>query len=152
MTAGTGGSSAREETGRSGTLVAMNASAETVIGRGLLIYDGDCGFCTRTAVWLRRRLGPGYQIQPSQRLPNLAELGLDKRKVHEAAYWIDPDGRKHRGHRAILRAVRASGGLLGPLARLALIWPVDPMAAWIYGVVARNRHRLPGGTDHCVVP
>jgi len=127
----------------------MATQAHTDIGEGLLIYDGDCGFCTRTAAWLRRRLPQGYRIQPSQRLASFEELGLDKMKVHEAAYWIDPDGRKHRGHRAIIRAVESSGGMLGPLSQAAKVWPLDPLASWMYGVVARNRHRFPGATDHC---
>jgi predicted DCC family thiol-disulfide oxidoreductase YuxK len=127
-------------------------STGTDIGRGLLIYDGDCGFCTRTAAWLRRRLPAGYEIQASQRLPDLEALGLDKRKVHEAAYWIDPGGRRHRGHRAVLRAVEESGGVLGSLAPLASVWPLDLLASWVYGAVARNRHRFPGGADSCLVP
>ena len=127
----------------------MATQARTHIGRGLLIYDEDCGFCTRTAAWLRRRLPKGYEIRPSQRLTNLEELGLDRMKVHEAAYWIEPDGRRHRGHRAIIRAVESSGGVLGPLTKAAKVWPLDPLASWVYGVIARNRHRLPGATDHC---
>jgi predicted DCC family thiol-disulfide oxidoreductase YuxK len=127
----------------------MTTTIRTDLGRGLLIYDGDCGFCERTARWLRKRLPEGYEIQPSQRLPNLEGLGLDKEKVHEAAYWIDPDGTKHRGHRAIMRAVESSGGMMAPLARATKGWPLDPLASWVYGVVARNRHRFPGASDHC---
>src|SRR5687768_17462072 len=106
----------------------MATIERTEIGRGLLIYDGDCGFCTRSAEWLRGRLPGGYRIAASQRVPNLEELGLDKRKVHEAAYWIDPDGTQHRGHRAILRAVELSGGALGSMSKTAKVWPIDPLA------------------------
>jgi predicted DCC family thiol-disulfide oxidoreductase YuxK len=127
----------------------MATQAPTNVGRGLLIYDGDCGFCTRTAAWLRRRLPKGFEIQPSRRLYNLEELGLDRMKVHEAAYWVDPDGRKHRGHRAIIRAIESSGGVLGPISKIAKVWPIDLLASRIYGVIARNRHRFPGATDHC---
>lgn len=119
------------------------------MGQGLLIYDGDCGFCTRTAAWLRRRLPKGYEVQASQRLADLEELGLDRRRVHEAAYWIDPDGRRHRGHRAIIRALESSRGVLGLLSKAAGAWPLDSLASWVYAVVARNRHRFPGATDHC---
>jgi predicted DCC family thiol-disulfide oxidoreductase YuxK len=52
----------------------------------------------------------------------------------------------------VLRAVEESGGVLGSLARLASVWPLDPLASWVYGVVARNRHRFPGGADSCLVP
>lgn len=80
---------------------------------------------------------------------DLEAFGLSRREVHEAAYWIDPGGRKHRGHRAIIRAVESSRGALGSLSKVAKVWPIDPLASWVYGVVARNRHRLPGATDHC---
>lgn len=119
------------------------------VGSGLLIYDGDCGFCTRTAAWLRRRLPPGYSVEASQRVSDLEAFGLSRREVHEAAYWIDPGGRKLRGHRAIIRAVESSRGALGSLSKAAKVWPIDPLASWVYEVVARNRHRLPGATDHC---
>ena len=127
----------------------MVSRAGTRIDRGLLIYDGECGFCSRTAAWLRRRMPEGFEIQPSQRIEHLDELGLDRVEVHEAAYWIDPDGRKHRGHLAIIRALEASGGVLGFVSRTGKVWPVEPLASWLYDVVARNRHRLPGASDHC---
>lgn len=129
----------------------MATREHTVVGEGLLIYDGDCGFCTRTASWLRRRLPQRYRIEASQKLPNLEELGLDRKKVHEAAYWIDPDGTTHRGHRAILRAVTKSRGALGSMAGIMKVWPFDPIAAGVYSLVARHRHLLPGGTDACEI-
>jgi predicted DCC family thiol-disulfide oxidoreductase YuxK len=127
----------------------MATRERAAVGKGLLIYDGDCGFCTRTAAWLRRRLPSGFQVEASQNMPNLEELGLDRKQVHEAAYWIDPDGTAHRGHRAILRAVTASRGAFGSMAGIMKVWPFDPIAAGVYSVIARHRHLLSGRTDHC---
>jgi predicted DCC family thiol-disulfide oxidoreductase YuxK len=121
---------------------------ETRIGKGLLIYDGDCGLCSRTAAWLKRRLPAGYEVQPSQRL-ELEAFDLTRPEVHEHAYWIDPDRTQHRGHRAIARALEASGGTLGFLAPAMRVWPISPLAAWIYHLVARNRHHFPGASDRC---
>jgi predicted DCC family thiol-disulfide oxidoreductase YuxK len=39
--------------------------------------------------------------------------------------------------------------LLGRLIDLA---PVRPVAAWVYGLVARYRYHLPGGTNACRLP
>ncbi len=125
------------------------ALLRTDVGRGMLIYDGDCGFCSRTAAWLRRRLPRGYEIRASQRIENLGAFKLSRREVHEAAFWIDPDGRRHRAHLAIVRALESSGGFLGSFARLGRVWPFEPIAEWLYFVIARNRHRLPGAADHC---
>ena len=125
------------------------ASIRTDIGRGLLIYDGDCGLCSRTAAWIRRRLRRGYEVMASQRIPDLDRFGLTRREVHEAAYWIDPDGTRHGAHRAIVRALEESGGVLGFVAKIGRIWPVEPVAQWLYFLIARNRHRFPGAADHC---
>ena len=123
----------------------------TSIGRGLLIYDGDCGFCSRTAAWIRRRLPRGYEVQASQRIEHLDAFRLSRRAVHEAAYWIDPDGRQHRAHLAIVRALEESGGILGFLATLGRVWPFELVAERLYFLIARNRHLFPGASDHCRV-
>ena len=121
----------------------------TSIGRGLLISDGDCGLCSRTAAWIRHRLPRGYEVRASQGIADLDAFRLSRQEVHEAAYWIDPDGRQHRAHLAIVRALESSGGALGFVARLARVWPFEPLAGWLYFLIARNRHRFPGGADHC---
>ncbi len=127
-------------------------AGERTIKRGLLIYDGDCGLCSRTAAWIRTRLGPGYEITASQRIKNLeVRFGLTRREVHEAAYWIDPDGTAHRAHRAIVRALEESGGILGFVAKIGRIWPFEPVAQWLYFLIARNRHRFPGASDRCLL-
>jgi predicted DCC family thiol-disulfide oxidoreductase YuxK len=30
--------------------------------------------------------------------------------------------------------------------------PVSPIAARVYRTVAKNRHKMPGGTDSCALP
>jgi predicted DCC family thiol-disulfide oxidoreductase YuxK len=115
-----------------------------------LIYDADCGFCTRAATWLAAR--GTVAIRPWQSFANLGELGLDEQLVTEAAYWVE-DGRPvGRGAAAIGRASIARGGLAGPVGRLILSRPVAPLAAWVYALVARYRFALPGGTQACRLP
>ena len=110
-----------------------------------LLYDADCGFCTRVASWLGRRGVPG--VRPMQAV-DLAALGVDAvRATREIPALLGP-GNVVYGAPAIGEALRygpwwlrAAGWLIrGPLA-----WP----AARVYGVVARYRHRLPGGTGEC---
>ena len=43
---------------RGGTLDAMSEA--------LIIYDGDCGFCSASARWLRRHVQPRAQLVPWQ--------------------------------------------------------------------------------------
>jgi predicted DCC family thiol-disulfide oxidoreductase YuxK len=114
---------------------------------GLLIYDGDCGFCRRCLDW-GRRLGVEADAVAWQEL-DLAAHGLTERDAVEAA-WFLAGRRRWRGHEAVARAlrtsrhaaVRAAGVAVG--SRLA-----RPVAGPVYAWVARHRHRLPGGTPVC---
>lgn len=114
---------------------------------GLLIYDGDCGFCRRSLGW-GHRLGVEVDAIAWQEL-DLAAHGLTEQETAEAAWFVD-GRRRWRGHEAIARALRTSrhatvrtlGVLIG--SRVA-----RPVVAPAYGWVARHRHRLPGGTPVC---
>lgn len=116
----------------------------------MLIFDGDCGFCTSSARWVERRAPDGTDVVPFQRIDDLGRYGLTRRDVETAAYWIDGDGAK-RGHRAMAAALRAIGGRWGALGRAIDLPPLRPLAAGAYHLVARFRHRLPGGTPACRV-
>lgn len=118
----------------------------------MLVYDGDCGFCTASARWIARKWPTGRaRIAAWQELgpAGTGALGLGPEQVRDAAWWVDPGGRTHGGHRAVGRALEAAGGGWGLLGRLLLLRPLDPVAAWAYGAVARHRHRLPGATPAC---
>ncbi|MFV0523783.1 MAG: thiol-disulfide oxidoreductase DCC family protein [Acidimicrobiales bacterium] len=113
----------------------------------VLVFDGDCGFCTRVALWARRRLPPGTVVAPWQTL-DLRELDLDRTQVESAAYWVD-GSRRWRGHRAIARAARAMGGPWAVAGTVISVPPFSWLARVGYRLVARFRHRLPGGTAAC---
>ena len=115
-----------------------------------LIYDADCGFCTRTANWLAARAT--VALRPWQAITDLGGLGLDERLVTEAAYWVEDERPVARGAAAIGRALIARGGAAKPLGLIIVSRPVAPLAARVYALVARNRFALPGGTDACRVP
>ncbi len=113
----------------------------------LLIYDGDCGFCTAAADWFRTRLEPGSSIDvlPWQAL-DLDSYDLTIDKVTSAAYWRGPSGDFERGHRAVGGALCALGGGWRLVGRSISIPPISWVAALCYRIVAANRHRLPGAT------
>jgi len=119
----------------------------------VLVYDGDCGFCTRSATWVRRRL-PAHAdvaVAPWQEL-DLPALRLSSSDVAEAAWWVDETGARHRGHLAMAAALRAIGGRWALLGRVLTLPLVSPLAALAYRLVARYRYRLPGSTAACKVP
>ena len=112
-----------------------------------LVFDGDCAFCTSSARWLARRLPPGVEVRPWQRL-DLDELGLTEEQVTTAAWWVD-GARREGAHLAVGRSLQAAGGVWRPLGWLCRVLPTRWLAAALYRVVAGNRHRLPGGTPAC---
>ena len=118
----------------------------------LLVFDGDCGFCTRSARWIQRRLPDGVRVESWQVL-DLDDLGLTVDDVTGAAWWLSPaQPRPARGHEAIGWALAAAGGAWGTVGRLIVRRPGSWLARPVYAVIARNRHRMPGGAPACETP
>ncbi len=110
----------------------------------LLVYDGQCGFCIRSARWIEARLPTGARVEPWQSL-ELGELGLTRRDVEAAVWWIDdrgPGAMRSRGAEAIGRSLVASGGVWAAAGRLIIHPPLCWLARPVYALVAANRHRL----------
>jgi predicted DCC family thiol-disulfide oxidoreductase YuxK len=115
------------------------------------VYDGDCAFCTTCADFIGRRIPTGAKVVPWQ-FADLDALGLTAAQCEEAVWWIGTDGVRAAGPDAIARLLGASRPgwrLLGAVLRLP---PVRAVAWPGYRWVARNRHRLPGGTAACALP
>jgi predicted DCC family thiol-disulfide oxidoreductase YuxK len=118
----------------------------------MLLFDGDCAFCTSSAHWFRARLPDGIEVVPWQ-WTDPSALGLSEADVTTAAYWVDPDGTRHRGHRSIAHALMCTTGRgWRTIGRTLLIPPMSWLAAGIYSIVAKNRHAMPGGTPACKMP
>ena len=116
----------------------------------LLIFDGDCAFCTSSAQWIERRLPDGIRVAPWQIL-ELDEYGLTEDDVTTAAYWVDDEGTTYRGHLGVGRSLIAAGGIWSIPGHLIVRPPVSWIAKPVYGWIAKNRHRMPGATDACRV-
>ncbi|HYI60267.1 MAG TPA: DCC1-like thiol-disulfide oxidoreductase family protein [Acidimicrobiales bacterium] len=116
--------------------------------RGLLVHDGDCAFCTRSALWVARRAGRRVEAAAGSTL-DLGALGLTAEQVATEVWWVPGHGRPEGGHRAVGRALLAVGGPWVVAGRALLLPVVAPVARPAYAWVARNRHRLPGATPAC---
>ena len=120
---------------------------------GLLIFDGECGFCTSSARWVAASWADGSKAVPWQDLggDGLAALGLTVEQAQTEVWWVDPRGRRSGGHRAVAKSLRAARGWKRA-AGILIDWPpLSLLAAGAYPVVARHRHRLPGATPACAV-
>ena len=96
----------------------------------VLIFDGDCGFCTTCARFLARWVSDGRStlIAPWQRL-NLADLDLTADQCRAAVQWVGEGGQAASGHRAIAAALRAGHPVWRPVGAL-LVAPLDPHFAF----------------------
>ncbi|MGY1591708.1 thiol-disulfide oxidoreductase DCC family protein [Geodermatophilus sp. SYSU D00708] len=119
--------------------------------RPVLVYDGDCGFCTRAAEVARRLLPPDAAVTPWQSA-DLASLGVTPARARREVLWVSRTGRVAGGARAVAEALRAAGGPWAVLGVVLLVPPLSWAAAGVYRLVAANRMRLPGGTAACAVP
>ncbi|WP_393059083.1 thiol-disulfide oxidoreductase DCC family protein [Streptomyces sp. LN549] len=117
-----------------------------------LLFDGDCGFCGRTIEIAKRTIKPRVQFIPWQ-YADLAALGVTEDRADREVLWISPIGGKVYGGPRALSAMLMCGRRrwrwLGIVLRMP---PVNWMARGAYQVVAKNRHRLPGGTVACSLP
>lgn len=119
--------------------------------RPVLLYDGDCGFCTRCAELLDRWVHTSATLLPWQ-LADHDALGTTRRRAEREVLWVGTDGRIEGGASAVARVLLTGGRgwrVLGGLLSLPLVrW----IGAALYRLVAHYRHRLPGGTPACALP
>jgi len=115
-----------------------------VAGLAVLVYDGDCGFCTTSARRVARWSTGSLEVVPWQSA-DLDALGLTPQQCSSAVQLVEPTGRTSGGVAvagallACRQPYRAAGSLLA--------WrPMRPLVEGAYAIVAANRHRLPGST------
>ncbi|KAB7746058.1 DUF393 domain-containing protein [Nostocoides sp. F2B08] len=128
-------------------------AANGLAPRPVLVYDGDCGICTRFArlsTRLRRHSGD-YAVAPWQTL-DLAALSLTEQQCDAAVQWVAADGSVFSSQDAIARSLQAARAPVRPIGALILAPGVNALAGLVYRWVAANRSRLPGGTPACSLP
>lgn len=121
----------------------------TVRARPVLVYDGDCAFCTSSARLLER-IGTQAEIAAWQQI-DLGALRLAEAEAAASVQWVEIDGSARSGHAAIAAALCSAGGIWTLPGRTMLLPGVARLAAGAYRLIADNRHRLPGGTPACAV-
>ncbi len=123
----------------------------TPASRALLVFDGDCAFCTtwvnRLEAWL-----PVFPPTTPWQWIELDDHALSRDDVDRYAWVITPS-HQYAGHLAFSALLR-----MQPVAALRFVGhllatpPFSFIAAIGYRFVAANRSRLPGGTPACALP
>src|SRR5205807_1590262 len=106
----------------------------------ILVYDGDCVFCTRWAQ-LAERLGTSAEAVPWQGIDLGDALDVTAGPAQHEVLWVAPDGQVYGGSRAVAHLLMDVGGpwrLVGPVSCASRIVP---------GSAASTMYRArPGGS------
>lgn len=123
--------------------------------RAVLVFDGDCAFCTSAVDWLKRIL-PAMPTTTPYQWAELEDLALTTQEAAERVWLVatDADGDLHQygGHLAVSVVLRHQPALGWRFLGVVLDTPPFSLAAAVgYWLVARYRYLLPGGTPACRV-
>ena len=117
----------------------------------LLVFDGDCAFCT---TWVNRleKLLPSFPTATPWQWVDLDALGLTTDDVTHYAWYIAAN-HQYAGHLCFSALLRSQPSFaLRFLGNLIATPPFSWVAALGYMFIAANRSRLPGGTPACALP
>jgi predicted DCC family thiol-disulfide oxidoreductase YuxK len=131
--------------------VAAPSPIQATPARPLLVFDGDCGFCTTWVNRLRDWLPYFPEAVPWQ-WEDLDALGLTIEDVTDFAWYVTPR-HSYAGamcFSALLRDQPRVG--LRFLGWIMATPPFSIVAALGYNFVSKHRHQLPGGTPACAMP
>ena len=111
----------------------------------LLLFDGDCGICTRSAELAKKiARGGGYEVLPYQMVPeeDLKRFGVDYGKCSRRIYSITRNGRAWGGAFALNHFCwRHFPWTILPIV-IYLLPPLLLAEIILYKIVARNRHTI----------
>jgi predicted DCC family thiol-disulfide oxidoreductase YuxK len=118
----------------------------------VLVYDGDCGFCSASARFGQRWIGRMPTVASYQALEAsgaLGRLGLTPERCSLAVQYVARDRAVYSAHDAVAALLLGAGRGWWVLGALLRAPGIHALAGVAYRCVARNRHRLPGATDRC---
>jgi predicted DCC family thiol-disulfide oxidoreductase YuxK len=124
----------------------------------IILYDGVCGLCNSLVQFLLKRDNDGRlrfaSLQSDFATKVLQRHGFDPKDLdtmHLVENCDQPGERVLQRSTAILRAGRELGGVWSFLAALGRVVP-RPLRDMFYGLVARNRYRVFGKYETCMLP
>jgi len=106
----------------------------------LMVFDGDCNFCT---LWIRRwqqMTGDRVDYLPAQDPRIAAQFPeIPREQFDTAVQFIEPDGAVFSGAEAVFRALAHNPNRQWPLRWYEKSTPFTNLTEWAYRLVAENR-------------
>ena len=118
----------------------------------LILFDGICNFCNASVQFVIKRDAAGYfKYAPLQGQTGQRILAENKRPVNDFdSFILYEQGRIYQKSTAALRVARKLNGFW-PLLYVFII--VSPFIRnFFYGIIAKNRYKLFGKKDDCMIP
>ncbi len=107
----------------------------------ILVFDGDCGFCTTSALWVARHWPEGPRmvvpkIVAWQALGDegLHDLGLSREQANASAWWVDGRG-QFGADKAIAKALLACRAPWSWLGGALVVPPGTWLGRFLYPVI-----------------
>jgi predicted DCC family thiol-disulfide oxidoreductase YuxK len=121
----------------------------------ILLYDGVCGLCNRLVQFVLKRDPSGHfhfaSLQSDFAARILRQHGLDPNDL-DTVYLIEAPGQRPAARSdAVISVLRRLRGLWPAVAFLLRALPKS-LRDWGYHVIARNRYRIFGKHDSCLLP
>lgn len=83
----------------------LSHPADRPVGKLLVIFDGDCGFCRRSVGWMKRVAGNRADYAPSQEVGS----GFPSAEFGREVKLVEPGGHVYGGAEAVFRLVSVAG-------------------------------------------
>ena len=121
----------------------------------VLLYDGVCGLCNRLVQFVLKRDARGLfrfaSLQSDFAAGILQQHGLDPNDL-DTVYLVEAPGERPASRSdAVISVLRGLSGFWRVTAVLLRALPKG-LRDWGYNVIARNRYRIFGKHDSCLLP
>jgi predicted DCC family thiol-disulfide oxidoreductase YuxK len=121
--------------------------------RDVVLFDGNCRFCTAQAKRITRRFPRALiaeNFQEATVLAKYAERGVTYDECMKQMQLVAHDGRVYGGAEAIARILVRGVPLVGLVAYLYYVPGVRQLANALYRIVAKYRYRIAAKKEPCV--
>jgi len=128
----------------------MTKSGERM-AKPVLVFDGDCGFCTTTANWIQKNSKIALEIVPYQ-WTDLEQYGLTAEEAAAKVQLVIGD-KVFAGHYCMAKLLLIQPNIFIKSIGALMVAPgLNVISAKVYIWIAANRQKLPGGTPACKMP